>query len=710
MKRKWSMTLVAASLGALACGAMAQDWKILKPSNTGVPGEEARFNTFGPDGRLWVAARWPFWREGGLGIYDFTTQTWETWANWETPIPSEFIDDIEFAQDGSIWIATEGGLVHKDGDKWTVYNTSNSPLRHNRIKDIDLDADGHVWINNTGVQRTNHAIFEFDGVNWTKYETGIEMPWDEIWDALSSIVVAGDGHVFVGNKVLAGLAEFDGTDWIFHDGPSRFTDLHEDHNGDIWMRADVGGGNGFYRFDRSTGQYEAYFGDVTGLANTTTTAVEVGPDGAVYLANWFGQVARSRDGGSTWQEFTNQGIRITSLAFADNGDIWVTTPGASRHLNASGAWLEAFNSYNTGIPDYFIDNFYSGPTGNMWVATGEAGMSRFDHQSWQNWGMHNGQQNPWPFLAEQAHGIFEDSDGIPWMGSNGVGAWDGNDFQIWDWRNSSLGVEIFQAIGEDPNGRMWIGGDYSGLWGQAGNDWEHHSLGDLPPHGIVIGIESDSQGNMWVASRLSFHRFDGTTWTDWDATEFNIIFERGGIRSMKIGPDDTLWLGMVDGLVRFDGKQFTLYDTTNSPLPGISISGIDFRDDGLMALSAHTFENQAPFPHGLCFVSGDINDHESWTIFTRQDSPMTHHQLGDVEFDANGRLWLSQISEGVATVLMPSIGCAADLDGDGDADAEDFFAYLDLFAAGDSAADIDGDGDIDADDFFAYLDLFAAGC
>ncbi len=59
---------------------------------------------------------------------------------------------------------------------------------------------------------------------------------------------------------------------------------------------------------------------------------------------------------------------------------------------------------------------------------------------------------------------------------------------------------------------------------------------------------------------------------------------------------------------------------------------------------------------------------------------------------------------------LAQAGCPADIDGNGVLDADDFFAYLDLFASDDPAADIDADGDIDADDFFAYLDLFSAGC
>ncbi|MCC5786959.1 MAG: hypothetical protein JJU33_09695 [Phycisphaerales bacterium] len=54
--------------------------------------------------------------------------------------------------------------------------------------------------------------------------------------------------------------------------------------------------------------------------------------------------------------------------------------------------------------------------------------------------------------------------------------------------------------------------------------------------------------------------------------------------------------------------------------------------------------------------------------------------------------------------------CPPDLNGDGVVDADDFFLFLQLFAAGDPAADFNNDGVIDADDFFAFLGAFAAGC
>ncbi|MCC5786015.1 MAG: hypothetical protein JJU33_04860 [Phycisphaerales bacterium] len=65
-------------------------------------------------------------------------------------------------------------------------------------------------------------------------------------------------------------------------------------------------------------------------------------------------------------------------------------------------------------------------------------------------------------------------------------------------------------------------------------------------------------------------------------------------------------------------------------------------------------------------------------------------------------------TRGMFSVFIPE--CRADMNRDGVVDADDFFLYLQLFAAGDPRADINHDGVINADDFFEYLDLFAAGC
>ena len=83
------------------------------------------------------------------------------------------------------------------------------------------------------------------------------------------------------------------------------------------------------------------------------------------------------------------------------------------------------------------------------------------------------------------------------------------------------------------------------------------------------------------------------------------------------------------------------------------------------------------------------------------------NDAGDVSF----RVAFADASQGILTTA-PAQGpsCPADIDGDGDADVADFFAFVVAFAAGDPAADINGDGSIDVGDFFAFVAAFAAGC
>ncbi len=156
------------------------------------------------------------------------------------------------------------------------------------------------------------------------------------------------------------------------------------------------------------------------------------------------------------------------------------------------------------------------------------------------------------------------------------------------------------------------------------------------------------------------------------------------------------------------------------------------------------FNNNAggDFPRVFEFVvyegngQADLSDYQIDAVLIGEASWAAPSPPLDFSFDAtqeiqdvldSGATFAGLRVQGISDNLFPSIlgdavtltieavpGCPADLDDDGDADADDFFAYLDLFVLCDPNgvcdADLDGDNDADADDFFAYLDLFVQGC
>ncbi len=73
------------------------------------------------------------------------------------------------------------------------------------------------------------------------------------------------------------------------------------------------------------------------------------------------------------------------------------------------------------------------------------------------------------------------------------------------------------------------------------------------------------------------------------------------------------------------------------------------------------------------------------------------------------------VDRGRLTVLSvqqyaPEYGNAADCDGSGGLDINDFICFQTLYATGDPKADCDASGSLDIDDFICFQTLFAIGC
>ena len=114
MNRKQISTALALIIaGSLTILAQTPGFNNVKPSTTGVPGEEVRVMKLDPAGNLWIAGRFYFWEEVGLAMLSadqldhqplpgggFATGAWKVWSSVHHPIPSVFINDIAFGAGG----------------------------------------------------------------------------------------------------------------------------------------------------------------------------------------------------------------------------------------------------------------------------------------------------------------------------------------------------------------------------------------------------------------------------------------------------------------------------------------------------------------------------------------------------------------------------------------------------------------------------------
>ncbi|MBK8232197.1 MAG: hypothetical protein IPK72_16840 [Candidatus Eisenbacteria bacterium] len=657
-------TCTALATSVFPAGAQydTPQWDTVSPGTTGLPGEEVRTAALGPDGRIWVGARHPFWSDGGIGVYDPGTNSWEVHSNVPNSLtidfPSALVNQIAFSPDGSVWAATNDGLAHLVGGAWTLYTTGNAPFQHNEIESVAVDPSGAVWVNNTRLNFTDGALHRFDGTTWTTWRGGAGLPWPSITPLRGPAIDPATGHVWVAAFLHSGLAEWDGSAWSLHptvDGfgqeVANLKPKFVDPQGDLWL---VGAPIIRYRNDT----LEFFGASNTPFTNNEVMGIALDSSGRVWASNVIGQVIQqSASGGSTWSlRYFNNGVWVNNVLPRPGGDFWLWHSGVNldtgylKHITADGTRLAWLNRFNTGMPDYFVSKIDLDRSGALWIATGEGGISRFDGTRWRNWGNHNKGSEPYPWAGNEPMGSFYlDQAGVGWMGGNGIGRWvpgTGQFSGFWNWQNNPpMGVTIFRHFTEDMNGTVFGASEDAWIYRFNGTNW------DIDQYNAHFGLHRDSAGNVYSIGGLPIEgetlarRWDGTAWSN---VNLGIDLNDLGPTCMAIGPDDVFWIGTNDGLVRSQNGLAQVWKVANSPLPARRIEGIDVREDGLVALACDDLSGQPPYPNGVCVISGSPSLPANWHVYRYGTHPIPHYQLGDVEFDGQGRLWISAISEACA--------------------------------------------------------------
>jgi hypothetical protein len=164
----------------------------------------------------------------------------------------------------------------------------------------------------------------------------------------------------------------------------------------------------------------------------------------------------------------------------------------------------------------------------------------------------------------------------------------------------------------------------------------------------VKAMTVDAQNNLWVGSEYGLRKFvsgNNSSFTLYDPS--NSPLPSGYILDLEADPSGGIWIGTAAGLVRFDGTTWVIYNQANTGMPGTVVYDVARRPtDGLIAI-ANNDPDHYPYRGGVSIFDG-----ATWTHYTPDNSPLTHWQVVAVEFDANGNLWASPISEGVVQIMI----------------------------------------------------------
>ncbi len=176
--------------------------------------------------------------------------------------------------------------------------------------------------------------------------------------------------------------------WSQFTNGNRVYDLLFD-NGLLWTATS----GGVVVWDPATGQALNYT-TLDGLGSNAVSAVERGPDGALWFGTWCCGVSRYDPATGDWRTFsTGDGLAddfVLAVAAGPDGALWFGTPGGvSRYDPATGDWRTF--STGDGLADDDVRAVAAGPDGALWFGT-TAGVSRYDlaMDDWRTFGAGDG--------------------------------------------------------------------------------------------------------------------------------------------------------------------------------------------------------------------------------------------------------------------------------------------------------------------------------
>ncbi len=258
-----------------------------------------------------------------------------------------------------------------------------------------------------------------------------------------------------------------------------------------------------------------------------------------------------------------------------NNTKWIGGYSYGLHKLSNGSWIN-YSTSNSGISDNDVRQSAFDTSGNLWVT------------SWKNLNKFNVATNSWTSFnvtgqnLDILYSVEVDNQNRIWVGTDGgSNAWEGlymfngSNWNFYNPTNSTLTGRWITRLKKDLNGKIW-GCHYEGLFEINDTIITNHLLqsAGFAANLSTNGVDFDSYNNKWVAVyNGGIAKFDGANWTIYNTSNSGLPDNK--IWSIAVDHNNVVWIGTeTQGLVRFDGITWTSYNTSNSVITNNRIDAL----------------------------------------------------------------------------------------------------------------------------------------
>lgn len=204
--------------------------------------------------------------------------------------------------------------------------------------------------------------------------------------------------------------------------------------------------------------------------------------------------------GTTWSIYTSENSTLPSDIVSDIGvdssnNVWFTTTGGIAKLNSDGIWVKI---QDTGLPQIKSRDLEISENNNIYFATLDNGLVRYDGEKWISYNTDNS-----PLNVNMVVQIAFDNNNNLWVITNDydINIFDGDTWYNFYETYSDVPNMDPINVHHDYNDNIWFGTLNHGLIKYDGNDFTEYNQPDLPIYNSIVDeVFTDYKGSVWVAA------------------------------------------------------------------------------------------------------------------------------------------------------------------------------------------------------------------